>query len=107
MPIPPPITCAAMLTPSLECQLLDPMLDGGGYLPADVVPSLASHSVTHSHHIDPTIEKAPFDSMPFDIESDFLIAHVSRTPCSWQGFINIDCSDVIPIPVPASGKPAM
>ncbi|KAF8581571.1 class II peroxidase [Ramaria rubella] len=66
------------------------------------------------------------------LQSDFALARDNRTACTWQGFINqqekmanafqaamaklavvgqdksklIDCSDVIPTPVPASGKPA-
>ncbi|KAF8522048.1 substrate-free manganese peroxidase [Gautieria morchelliformis] len=66
------------------------------------------------------------------LQSDFAIARDSRTACTWQGFVNeqekmagafktamaklaiigqdrsqlIDCSDVIPQPVPATGKPA-
>ncbi|KAF8520049.1 manganese peroxidase [Gautieria morchelliformis] len=155
-------------------KILARMLDGGGFLPADVVALLASHTIARSDHVDPTIQKAPFDSTPFTfdtqvflevllegigwpgspnnigealsplpltvgadigemrLESDFLIARDSRTACTWQGFINeqdemssafaaamaklavigndiltlTDCSDVIPIPVPASGKPA-
>ncbi|KAF8491642.1 heme peroxidase [Gautieria morchelliformis] len=78
----------------------------GGFLPTDVIALLASHTIVRSEHINPTIEKVPLNSTPFDIESHFLIAVVvSRTACTWQGFINIDCSNVIPIPVPA--YPAM
>ncbi|KAF8490599.1 manganese peroxidase [Gautieria morchelliformis] len=66
------------------------------------------------------------------LQSDFAIARDSRTACTWQSFVNeqekmadafksamakmaligqdrsalIDCSDVIPQPVPASGKAA-
>ena len=66
------------------------------------------------------------------LQSDFALARDSRTACTWQGFVNeqelmsssfkrvmaklavigqnetnlITCSSVIPVPVPASGKPA-
>jgi len=66
------------------------------------------------------------------LQSDFELAHDARTACTWQGFVNeqekmssafqaamaklavigqnaaslIDCTEVIPQPVPASGKPA-
>jgi len=67
------------------------------------------------------------------LQSDFLIARDPRTACTWQGFVNeqekmsnafkkvmaklavigqtnvddfIDCSAVVPEPLPASGKPA-
>ena len=66
------------------------------------------------------------------LQSDFLIARDPRTACTWQGFVNeqakmsgafqaamaklavigqdpnnlIDCSAVVPIPLPASRKPA-
>ncbi|KAF8577163.1 class II peroxidase [Ramaria rubella] len=66
------------------------------------------------------------------LESDFNLARDPRTACTWQSFINkqekmanafqaamaklavvgqdtknfIDCSDVVPVPVPATGKPA-
>ncbi|KIJ54990.1 class II peroxidase [Sphaerobolus stellatus SS14] len=66
------------------------------------------------------------------LQSDFALARDPRTACTWQGFVNeqekmasafqaamaklavvaqdtsklIDCSEVIPEPVPASGKPA-
>ncbi|KAF8527344.1 manganese peroxidase isozyme 3 [Gautieria morchelliformis] len=66
------------------------------------------------------------------LQSDFAFAHDSRTACTWQGFVDeqqamanafknamakmaiignqrsalVDCSDVVPQPVPASGKHA-
>jgi manganese peroxidase len=66
------------------------------------------------------------------LQSDLAIAHDPRTACTWQGFVNeqekmasafkaamaklavvgqdtqnfVNCSDVVPIPVPALGKPA-
>ncbi|KAF8518780.1 substrate-free manganese peroxidase [Gautieria morchelliformis] len=66
------------------------------------------------------------------LQSDFALARDARTACTWQGFVNeqekmssafkavmarlaiignersklIDCSEAVPEPVPASGKPA-
>ena len=66
------------------------------------------------------------------LQSDFAIARDPRTACEWQGFVNeqnkmadafktvmaklalvgqdskdfVDCSEVVPIPVPALNKPA-
>ena len=66
------------------------------------------------------------------LQSDFLLARDPRTACEWQGFVNeqekmadafkkvmaklalvgqdskhfVDCSEVVPIPVPALKKPA-
>ncbi|KAF8527335.1 manganese peroxidase isozyme 2 precursor [Gautieria morchelliformis] len=72
------------------------------------------------------------DTGELRLQSDFAIARDARTACTWQGFVNeqekmanafkaamakmaiighdrnslIDCSEVIPQPVPATGKPA-
>ncbi|KIJ47125.1 class II peroxidase [Sphaerobolus stellatus SS14] len=148
--------------------------DGGGFSSDEVVALLASHSIARADHVDPKFKAAPFDSTPFDFDtqifvevllrgvgfpgtggnqgeaesplpltngedvgelrllSDQTIARDSRTACTWQGFVNqqekmasafqaamaklavvgqdvsslIDCSEVVPIPVPSSGKPA-
>ncbi|KIJ44687.1 class II peroxidase [Sphaerobolus stellatus SS14] len=154
--------------------ILARMADGGGFTPDEVIALLASHSIARADHVDPTLDAAPFDSTPFDFDtqifvevllrgvgfpgtggnqgeaesplpvtsgedvgelrllSDQTFARDSRTACTWQGFVNqqekmanafqaamaklavigqdksslIDCSEVVPIPVPSSGKPA-
>ncbi|KIJ42646.1 class II peroxidase [Sphaerobolus stellatus SS14] len=154
--------------------ILARMEDGGGFTPDEVVALLASHSIARADHVDPTLNAAPFDSTPFDFDtqifvevllrgvgfpgtggnqgeaesplprtdeedvgelrllSDQTFARDSRTACTWQGFVNqqakmasafgaamaklavigqdtskmIDCSEVVPIPKPATGKPA-
>nr|AAA33742.1 manganese peroxidase I precursor [Phanerodontia chrysosporium] len=73
------------------------------------------------------------DTGEMRLQSDFALAHDPRTACIWQGFVNeqafmaasfraamsklavlghnrnslIDCSDVVPVPKPATGQPAM
>ncbi|KZS88113.1 manganese peroxidase 2 [Sistotremastrum niveocremeum HHB9708] len=79
-----------------------------------------------------TVSSALADEGAMRLQSDFALARDPRTACTWQSFINqqakmqaafkasmaklavtgqntakfIDCSEVIPIPVPAVAKPA-
>jgi manganese peroxidase len=72
------------------------------------------------------------DTGEMRLQSDFALARDERTACFWQGFVNeqefmaasfkaamsklailghnrnslIDCSEVVPVPVPAVNKPA-
>ncbi|KIJ56380.1 class II peroxidase [Sphaerobolus stellatus SS14] len=146
--------------------------DGGGFTPPEIIALLASHTIARADHVDATLDAAPFDSTPFDfdtqvflevllkgtgfpgtgnnsgevmsplplgsgknvgelrLQSDFALARHPATACTWQSFINeqelmsasfkaamaklavvgqdtrrmIDCSEVVPLPKPATRK---
>ncbi|KAJ6615065.1 manganese peroxidase isozyme 2 precursor [Mycena sp. CBHHK59/15] len=53
--------------------ILARMADGGNFSPFEVISLLASHSVARSDHVDETLEAAPFDSTPFDFDTQVFL----------------------------------
>jgi len=102
---------------------LEVLLKGTGF------PGLSNNS---GEAASPLPQHSGEDQGELRLQSDFLIARDERTACEWQKQINqqelmssnfkaamaklavighnpnelVDCSEVIPTPVPASGKPA-
>ncbi|KAF5378509.1 hypothetical protein D9615_007179 [Tricholomella constricta] len=58
--------------PSQSVDVLLARMDDAGLSPTDLVDLLASHSISAQDHVDPTIAGAPFDSTPFDFDSNFF-----------------------------------
>ena len=49
------------------------MADGGGFTPTDLIALLASHTIARADHVDPTLDAAPFDSTPFDFDTQIFL----------------------------------
>lgn len=47
--------------------------DGGGFTPTEIVNLLVSHTVARADHVDPTLDAAPFDSTPFDFDTQVFL----------------------------------
>ncbi|KIJ45795.1 class II peroxidase [Sphaerobolus stellatus SS14] len=59
-------------------QILARMADGGGFSPDEVVALLSSHSIARADHVDPTLNAAPFDSTPFDFDTQIFVEVLLR-----------------------------
>lgn len=53
--------------------ILERMNDGGGFTPDELISLLASHSIARSDHVDQTIQAVPFDSTPFDFDTQIFV----------------------------------
>lgn len=47
--------------------------DADGFTPAEVIALLASHSIARADHVDPNISAVPFDSTPFEFDSQVFL----------------------------------
>ncbi|KAF8572682.1 class II peroxidase [Ramaria rubella] len=54
-------------------KILARFVDGGGFTPDEVIALLASHSIARADHVDPQIEAAPFDSTPFNFDTQIYL----------------------------------
>ncbi|EMD37363.1 fungal class II heme-containing peroxidase [Gelatoporia subvermispora B] len=53
--------------------ILDRFADAGNFSPFEVVSLLASHSVARADKVDLTLDAAPFDSTPFDFDTQIFL----------------------------------
>ncbi|KAJ7085124.1 manganese peroxidase [Mycena belliarum] len=53
--------------------ILARMADGGSFTPFEVISLLASHSIARADKVDETIDAAPFDSTPFDFDTQIFL----------------------------------
>ncbi|KAJ6571268.1 manganese peroxidase [Mycena capillaripes] len=53
--------------------ILERFADGGNFSPFEVVSLLASHTVARADKVDETIDAAPFDSTPFDFDTQVFL----------------------------------
>ncbi|EMD37407.1 fungal class II heme-containing peroxidase [Gelatoporia subvermispora B] len=47
--------------------------DAGSFTPSEVVSLLAAHSIGRADNVDPTLFAAPFDTTPFDFDTQFFL----------------------------------
>ncbi|KAJ6628150.1 manganese peroxidase [Mycena sp. CBHHK59/15] len=53
--------------------ILERFVDAGNFSPFEVISLLASHSVARADKVDMTIDAAPFDSTPFDFDTQIFL----------------------------------
>ncbi|KAJ7085126.1 manganese peroxidase [Mycena belliarum] len=53
--------------------ILERFADAGDFTPFEVVSLLASHSIARADKVDETIDAAPFDSTPFDFDTQVFL----------------------------------
>nr|Q70LM3.1 RecName: Full=Manganese peroxidase 2; Short=MnP2; AltName: Full=Manganese peroxidase isozyme 2; Flags: Precursor [Phlebia radiata]CAD92854.1 manganese peroxidase precursor [Phlebia radiata] len=72
--------------------------DAGNFSPAEVVALLASHSIARADHVDPTLDAAPFDSTPFDFDTQIFL-EVLLKGVGFPGLANNTGEVSSPLPV--------
>ncbi|KAJ6619023.1 manganese peroxidase [Mycena sp. CBHHK59/15] len=77
--------------------ILERFVDAGNFSPFEVISLLASHSVARADKVDETIDAAPFDSTPFDFDTQIFL-EVLLKGTGFPGTVNNTGEVMSPLP---------
>ncbi|KAJ7085122.1 manganese peroxidase [Mycena belliarum] len=78
--------------------ILERFADAGNFSPFEVVSLLASHSIARADKVDETLDAAPFDSTPFDFDTQVFL-EVLLKGTGFPGLDNNTGEVMSPLPV--------